>query len=122
MAAVSGKDGSCSAGGYVTSWSLSQTQNNPSYASSETSGYKERVAGVKDITASIEGKTGGTIPAPGDEVTLVLTVKTGVTFTFKAVCESVSIEGDFDEGEITSYSAEFGLRDTTTAAPTGWGT
>jgi len=120
MAAISGKDGNASVGGYITSWSLNQTQNNPSWASSETSGYKERVGGMRDVTASVEGKTGGTIPTVGASVTVTLTVATGVTFSFNGIVESVSQEGDFDDGEITSYSAELGLRDTTTAAPTGW--
>jgi len=119
---VSGKDGTASLGGNVTSWSLTKTQNNPSYASSETSGFKKRVAGIRDITASFEGKTGGTIPDVGDEGTLTLTVKTGVTFVFGCVIASVSGEGDFDEGEITTYTAEAELQlDSSNTNPTEWG-
>lgn len=109
MAVYSGKGGTVSAGGaiaQVTSFSFNTTSNNSSWGSTSTNGYKDRVAGVKDGSGSIEGKWNGSAPVtPGAEVALTLTLDTG-TISCQAFVDSLSVEVDINDGEAVSWSAE----------------
>jgi hypothetical protein len=124
MAVISGKDGYASFGGTdfneVASWSLSLESNNPSYACKATSGYKKRVAGVKDATASIEGYISGKPTAPGSSGALVLYVDSSTTYTMDAICEGYSTEVNLEDGDIVSYTSEWALKLNSGAAPTEW--
>ena len=122
MAAISGKDGSVGSYSEITAWSLSITSNNSSYASSDTAGYKKRVAGTKDVTGSFEGKWTGSAPVDvGDLVSgLVLNLDGSQSYTLDAVVEGFTMEVDLDDGEIIGWSADFACRNTTSSAPTGF--
>lgn len=107
MAVYSGKDATTSAGSHVTSWSASVTSNNSAWASSETNGFKDRVAGVKEATCSIEGKFDASASfVPGTEYSLTLTASTG-SIAGNFLCDSYSVEVDINDGEVVGYSAEF---------------
>ena len=57
---ISGRDGSVDVGGSavaeVTGWRFNPTSNNSAWASSDTSGYKNRIKGVLDGSGSIDFK------------------------------------------------------------------
>ena len=57
---LSGKDGNVDVGGTdvaeITSWSFNPTANVSAWGSSDSSGYKKRLAGTKDGTGSMAGK------------------------------------------------------------------
>ena len=124
MAVISGKDGYATFSGTsisdVTSWSLSLESNNPAYATKETLGYKKRVAGVKDATASIEGVSGDKPPMPGTLGTCVLYLDATQTYTFDAVVESATTEANIEDGEIVKWTIEMAIQGTTAGAPTEW--
>ena len=122
MATISGKDGSVGSYAEITSWSLNITSNNSAYASSDTAGYKKRVAGTKDVTGSMEGKWNGSMQVtPGDAITgLALNLDATQSYTLDAVVDSFSLEVDVDDGEVIGWSADFSVKGTTTAAPTGF--
>lgn len=124
MAVISGKDGYATLDATefneVASWSLSLESNNPSYACKATSGYKKRVAGVKDATASIEGYVSGKPTAPGTDGALVLYVNSSTTYTMNAICEGYTTEVNLEDGDIVSYTSEWALKLDSGAAPTGW--
>ena len=111
MAVVSGKNGTVSVGGAVsdaTSWSLSMTSNNPSWASPATSGYKNRVAGIKDTTGSYSAKVNGTIPTPGTATaSCAFTTDGSATYTLNIIIDSVNLEVDMDDGDVVGYSVDF---------------
>lgn len=122
MAVISGKNGSVGSYSEITGWSLNWTSNNPSYASSDTAGWKKRVAGMQDVTGSFEGKWDGSAEvAAGDEVSgLVLNLDASQSYTLDAVIDGVSFECNIDDGEIIGFSVDFSVRNTTSAAPTGF--
>jgi hypothetical protein len=122
MAVVSGKDGYATFSGItdITSWSISLESNNPSYACTSTAGYKKRVAGVKDATATIEGVVGDKPPMPGTTGTCVLYIDGSDTYTFDAIVESSTHEANIEDGEIVKYTIELAVQGTTSAEPTGW--
>ena len=111
MAVISGKDGTVSVGGAVsdaTSWSLSLTSNNPSWASPSTSGYKNRVSGIKDTTGSYSAKANGTIPVPGaSHASCAFTLDGSTTWTLNVVIDAVNLEVDMDDGDVVGYSVDF---------------
>ena len=113
MAVFSGVGGSVTGGGssaQITSWSFNPTSNNSSWGSSSTNGYKDRVAGVKDGSGSVEGKWDGSqAMVEGTEYTLVLNTSGGTAFTVPCFIDSFSVEVDIDEGEVVGWSAEFSI-------------
>lgn len=116
MASYSGKSGKVEIGAtqvaHITGWTLTETSNNPAYASSETGGAKTRVMGVKDATGSMQGKL-------DDTTSQDATIKAGSSGTAKLYTDSskyievdiiidrFEVEVDPDEGEIVSFSADF---------------
>lgn len=120
MAVISGKDGTVSFGSSVTDatgWSLSLTSNNPAYGSSDTSGYKKRVAGVKDWSGSYSGKLNGTtVPTLGASVTVSFSTDGTTAWSGTAVCDAVNIEVDMDDGDVVGYSVDFSGNSVVTAA------
>ncbi len=107
MAIMSGKDGTCNGGTDITSWSINMTQSTAAWHSSESSGFKQRLLGVKDATGSFSGKCNSTIPAAGDIVTALAMTGADKTWTLGAVLTSVTIECDVDDGDVISYSADW---------------
>lgn len=116
MATISGKNGKVEIGSTVlasiTNWSLTQTSNNDSYASSATSGCKSRVAGVKDASGTIEIVLDLADPiyddfTPGSAVTLDLFLDGTEYFIVPAIIDSMSISADIDNGTATRVTAAF---------------
>jgi hypothetical protein len=77
------------------------------YASSDTAGWKKRLAGCKDISGTIDclcdGTTGLPVPStikPGATATLVITLKTGVTISGPAMIDDISIDDNIEGGEL----------------------
>ena len=119
MAVISGKDGTVSVGGSVgdaTSWSISLTSNNPSWASSTTSGYKSRVAGIKDTTGSYSAKFSAAIPSPGDEAAATFSLSGSGGYTLDIIIDAVNVEVDMDDGDIVGYSVDWSGRGPVTYA------
>lgn len=119
MAVISGKDGTVSVGGAVndaTSWSISLTSNNPSWASPATSGYKQRVAGIKDTTGSYSAKANGTLPVPGTHAAAVFTLDGTTTYSLNVFIDSVNVEVDMDDGDVVGYSVDWSGNGTVTAS------
>ena len=111
MAVVSGKDGTVSVGGAIadcTGWNLTMTSNNPAYASSSTSGYKNRVAGVKDASGSYSAKHNGSVPTVGTATASASFTLDGTSsFSLNIIIDSVNIEVDMDDGDVVGYSVDF---------------
>lgn len=119
MATFSGKDGKISDGSGdladITRWTFTRTSNNHAYGSSSSSGFKRRVAGVKDGSGSIVGliQVGAAPPvAEGDEVTLQLFEDKNAAgsqpyWSVPAVIEQVRIEVDIDDGTPVGFTADF---------------
>ena len=122
MAAVSGSGGSVGSYSEVTGWSLNITTNNPSYASSDTSGWKKRVTGTSDVTGTVEFKWSGSAPvqAGASIAGLVLNIDGSDSYTLDAVVDTLNVEADLDDGDVISGSFDFSVAGTTTSAPTGW--
>jgi hypothetical protein len=106
MAVISGKDGSAN-GTQVTSWSFNPTSNNPAFATEDTNGWKDRVAGIKDGSGSVEGKWDAAASfTAGAEVTMVLSDGTN-SYSFQAFIDTFSVEVNADDGEPVSWTADF---------------
>lgn len=96
----------------VKNWSFNPKSNNPAYSSNKTGGYKERVAGVKDGSGSLEGVWD---PADmfiavidvGTEVTLDLFITATQKFVVPAIIDDYDFTVDMDEGEIVGWTANF---------------
>jgi len=109
MAALSGKDGTVSLGSSIddaTGWSISSTSNNPSYASSSTSGVKQRVAGVKDCTGSFSAKGTCGVSA-GSTAALSLTYDGTTTISLNVIVDAVNVEVDMDDGDVVGYTVDW---------------
>ena len=106
MAALSGKNGTVTfnsvAFSEMTGWSLNWSVNDGAYASSNTGGYKTRVFGVQDWTATVNVKyvSGGAHPVAhaGAIANLALTVDGTDTYSGNAMLVSDSVETDLDTG------------------------
>lgn len=111
---VSGKDGSVSIGSEtlnVRSFSVDVDPNLIEYASSATAGHKQRKAGVKDWTATVEvyAEDGGPFTVDeGTEVTATFTLASGKTLSGAALVGAVSYEVDVEEGGLVSATMELG--------------
>ena len=100
----------------VRKWSFKPTQNNPSYGSNRTGGYKKRVPGIKDATGSIGiayipgnpvyGVSAGQI-REGSQPELALYIDDYHYIDAPAIIDSMSFEVDLDEGSIVTCDAEF---------------
>ena len=126
VAGISGKDGKVLIGttaiAEVTGWRFTKTANNPSWASSDTGGFKTRVAGVKDGSGSIDFKYSPTaeqhtVIGEGTMVTLILHRNGSKTLTVKAIIDSVSDEVDINDGDAVSGSADFSVAATDGGSP-----
>ncbi|MHC4406550.1 MAG: hypothetical protein ACYTG0_43550 [Planctomycetota bacterium] len=117
---ISGKDGLVKAGAggtqiaEITGWRFTKTSNNPAWASSDTGGYKTRVAGVKDGSGSIDFKYSTataqhTLIAEGTLVTLELYRNASLYISVPAVIDSISDEVDINDGDTVSGSADFSI-------------
>ncbi len=114
MATFSGKDGKVNDGtadiADITRWTFTKTSNNPAYASSSSSGFRKRVAGVKDGSGTIEGQyqndAAPTIDE-GDEVTLKLYVDASHFYSVPAIIDSFQLETDIDRGEVVGWASNF---------------
>ena len=118
MAVLSGKTGKVTWNSadvsQVTSWTCTETAVMSKWASNNTSGYKNCVAGTKDWSGSFAFKYDSTIAptvgqgtAIGSAVSLVLTADTSETLTGNAVVESIELSCDIDNGEIVSGVCNF---------------
>jgi|TARA_R110000824_G_scaffold120382_5_gene275661 hypothetical protein len=120
MAVISGKNGTVNFGGAqsdATGWSLALTSNNPAYGSSDTSGYKKRVGGIKDWSGSYSAKLDGTsVPVAGASVAVSFSTDGTNTWSGTAVCDSVNIEVDMDDGDVVGYSVDFSGNSVVTGA------
>ncbi len=123
MATESGKNGKVMIGAAtvaeITGWRYTQTSNNPSWASSGTSGHKTRVAGVGDGSGSVDFKVdfADTVVSEGITkgalVTLLLYHNATVYHSVPAIIDSINDEVDINDGEVVSGSFDF----SDTAAP-----
>jgi hypothetical protein len=116
--AISGKGGKAQIGSTdiseITKWSFNPTSNNSAWASSDTSGYKKRVAGVKDGSGSIEGVFDEEDEIyltfePGDSITLKLYIDASKYYSVPSLIDSFSIEVDLNDGEVVGWSADFSI-------------
>lgn len=116
MAAISGKNGKVLAGAvqlaHITGWSLNPTSNNPDWASSDTSGTKNRVAGITDSSGSFDFKWDSTSEiwdtlTEGTEVTLNLYLSATVFIIVPAIIDGISFEVDINDGDTVSGTADF---------------
>jgi len=116
---ISGKNGKVEAGGSAISeilrWEFTPTCNNPSWASSSTAGFKDRLAGVKDGSGTFDAKldTDSEIYdsiVEGDEVELKLYLNATLYFTVPAIIDSIRYSADVNDGEVIEYTASFSTR------------
>jgi hypothetical protein len=116
MATLSGKDGKLKLGATtiadVTSWILETRSQNHAYASSSTSGYRRRVAGVRDGGGRIDFKLDFADPITddfdvGSQVTLLLHLDATRFYSVPAVIDVLRFEVDVDTGDVIGGRAEF---------------
>lgn len=116
MAGESGKLGKVLIGASpiaeVTGWSFKPSSNNSAWGSSDSNGFKKRVAGVKDGSGSIEGKYDVGSPFfgsldVGSNVTLLLYVNGTDFYTVPSIIDSYDLTVDINDGEVTGFSADF---------------
>lgn len=100
----------------VRKWTFKPTQNNPSYGSNRTAGYKKRVPGIKDATGSIgiayvPGQpVYGTGPGQireGAQPELALYIDDFHYIDAPVIIDSMTFEVDLDEGSIVTCDADF---------------
>lgn len=108
MAAISGKGGSATFNSsqilQVTRWTLTHRSNNSAWASSSTSGYRNRVAGVKDWQGTIHAKYDASIvPEVGEIATLSLALDGSDSASGQAIIDEIELEVDIDTGQVVGY-------------------
>ncbi len=123
MSGISGKNGYAKIGATniaeVTGWSFKPSSNNSAWGSSDSSGYKKRVAGTKDGSGSIEGKYDpstsfiGVIDV-GTEVTLLLYINATKYYSVPSIIDSYDLSVDINDGEVVGFSADFSTNGTWT--------
>lgn len=109
MAAHSGKNGDLYWGGsqedHVTNWALDTTSNNDAYASNQTAGWKNRVAGVRDSTGSFSMKD-----KPSFEEGYIADF-IGYTderiYTQRVIIDRIAIACDMNDGIATTWEVAF---------------
>jgi hypothetical protein len=116
MAVLSGKNGTLLLnGGEITpvvNWKLVTTSQNPDYAANDTGGWKQRAAGVRDASGSLEIKADDAQHCPveeGDTATLSLQLdQSGNNFyQVPAIIDKISVDVDINKGELVAYVVEF---------------
>lgn len=112
MAVISGKDGTVTFNSVqvlqVTGFTLNHTSNNSAWASSNTAGYKNRVAGTKDWNGSFQAKYDASIvPTVGQSANMALLLGSGETASGTAIIDSVNVVVDIDNGEAVGYTMNF---------------
>lgn len=118
MAAFSGKAGKVKVStvdvAEVTKWTAEETTEVHKHASSSSGGWKMAVAGVNDISGSIEGKfdaAGTQDLKKNTSITLTLATDGELTpkgtLTGNAVIESISYEVDVDTGATVGFVANW---------------
>lgn len=118
MAAISGSDGKVKVGttevAQVTKWTFEESAEVDKFAHSGSSGYKDGVAGSKDVKGSLEAKfseAGTQLFDVGDRVSLELLTDSGMTpkgsLTGDAIIAGISLEVDIDSGGAIGFSASF---------------
>ena len=113
MATKSGKDGTVDFNAQTildaTSWEATMSSNNPSYGSTDTSGSKTRVGGVKDSTGTFSAKyNGALLVTEGTTGSGVYTVDGAATYTIPGIIEDYTLSVDMDDGEVVSYDMNWG--------------
>ena len=109
---ISGKNGTVEFDGTTildaTSWSITQTSNNPAFGSTDTQGHKTRVGGVKDNTGTFNAKYNGAIPLDaGDSGDGVFTVDGTATYTVPIIIDQIALEVDMDDGDVVGYAVDW---------------
>jgi len=117
MATLSGKDGKVEIGGtelaHIHSWQLTTSSNNPARATSGTSGWKTRTAGVKDSSGSISFTLDDADPITddfdeGSAVTLKLYLDDTRFYTVPAIIDEIAWDDvDINDGEFIGGTASF---------------
>lgn len=118
MALISGKDGKVKVAttevAQVTKWTFEESAEVDKFAHSDSAGYKDGVAGSKDVKGSIEAKfaDAGTSPFDvGDRISLELLTDGELTpkgsLTGDAIIASMSVEVDIDTGNAIGFSASY---------------
>lgn len=117
--ALSGKDGLVKSGSttiaLITGWEMQKEAVTTRFASSDSAGYKATVAGVKDMTGSIEGmldtaaSTGGQpLMAEGVSGSLKLYFDATRFWTVPAVIKNFKVgKVDIDDGKVIPFTANF---------------
>ena len=116
MPTISGKDGKVNRNttslAEITSWRLTTTADNVSYASSDTAGFRKQIAGSKHGlgTFSFELDTDNPLTDEfdeGDLVTLDLHIDSNRYYTVPAVIDSIIFAVDISNGDIVGGTADF---------------
>ena len=117
MSVLSGKSGKIQIGASTVqdcqSWQWSRSVVELAYASCSTSGYKKRLAGVKDHSGSLKGLFDTSAPpedyfSEGDLVTLNLFIDAVSYYIVPAMITKLDVEVDNNEGDLVPWSADFG--------------
>jgi hypothetical protein len=118
MAVVSGKDGNVKVGAttiaHVTKWSFSPESNNPNWASNQTAGYKNRVAGIKDGKGKLSCKWDTTALQiatidVGQAITLDLFTTATQKYVVPAIIDDLEVTVDLDKGETEDLDIKFSI-------------
>ncbi len=116
MPTISGKDGlvkrDTTSLAEITSWRLTTTADNVSYASSATAGFRKQIAGAKHGlgTFSFELDTDNPLSDEldeGDQVTLYFHIDESRFYTIPAIIDSIIFAVDISNGEIVGGTADF---------------
>lgn len=114
MAVISGKDGTLKQGtttiANVTNWKVNQISNNSAWASNSTSGFKNRVAGVKDWngTFSMKRDTSAVVPITIGTIYALHLLEDGTKeYSGDAIIDNIEEAVDIDNGESISLEVTF---------------
>lgn len=100
---------------YVTKWSLARETTTSRWADSSAAGYKQTIAGVKSMVATVEYKhdaangalAGHVILEEGDTVALHLSITSATDYgwALTGVVKSNSVTVDIDDGTVIGGTA-----------------
>lgn len=117
MAAASGQYGQILADGSslqeCTEWTLTEEIAEHAYASCETSGWRQRVAGTKDVSGTCAGIFDPDDPIHdyveiSDSVTLKLYFTTAKYHSVPAIVNNIETNLNIEEGEIIRWTMNWG--------------
>lgn len=96
----------------VTKWSLNPKSENQAYASSDTAGWKKRLAGQKDMSGSFECKCSDstrleTICKPGATYAAELYYDQTLKHAGSLIVDDIAYEVDIDGGAIVAATVNF---------------